>query len=451
MTGSSGCATRSTADAATSRPPTDYVFLGSLVLGAMDFLANSILKRLFARIDYRYDVNLRAERVTAGVAADSGRGRALVNSRRVHCACRACGQIQWRFRFMNAQSVFSPIDMRHNEATRRRCPHELPLRARVLRLASAAFAVCAALIALPAAAQYPNKPVKMVVPFIAGSSPDVLARMVGERLTAKLGQPVVIDNKGGAGGNVGAEFAAKQPADGYTLMLATSSHLVNPSLYSKVGYDPVRDFVPVALLIRMASLLVVPLDSPAKNVNELIALAKARPGQLNFGSGGNGSQAHLAGAMFKSTAGLDIVHVPYRGAPEIITSMLSGSTQLAFPTFSTTLPQVKAGKLRPLAVTGAARNPLLPEVPTLREAMPDGFDLAAWFGIWAPAGTPADIVKKLNADITAVLSDPEFRAKLAADGSEVFPGGTPDEFAGFVKSETAKWTKIVKDSGAKVE
>lgn len=320
-----------------------------------------------------------------------------------------------------------------------------------LRFIAAALAACALFTALPALAQYPNKPVKLIVPFIAGSSPDVLARNVSERLSMKLGQPTVIENRGGAGGNVGAEYAAKQPADGYTLMLATSSHLVNPSLYSKVGYDPVKDFVPVALLIRMPSLLVVPVDSPAKNVNELIALAKGKPGQLNYGSGGNGSQAHLAGAMFKSTAVIDIVHVPYRGAPEIITSMLSGQTQLAFPTFSTTLPQVKAGKLRALAVTSPRRNPLLPDVPTLLEAMPNGFELEAWFGIWVPAGTPTDIVKKLNADISAVMSDPEFRAKIASDGSEVAVVGTPDEFTGYVKSETAKWTKIVKDSGAKVE
>jgi tripartite-type tricarboxylate transporter receptor subunit TctC len=307
------------------------------------------------------------------------------------------------------------------------------------------------LIASPAFAQYPNKPVKLIVPFIAGSAPDVLARNVSERLSAKLGQPIVIENRGGAGGNVGAEFAAKQPADGYTLMLATSSHLVNPSLYGKVGYDPVKDFVPVVLLIRMPSLLIVPNDSPAKTVSELIALAKARPGQLNYGSGGNGSQAHLAGAMFKTAAGIDVVHVPYKGAPEIVASMLSGQTQLAFPTFSTALPQVKAGKLRGLAVTGAKRNPQLPEVPTLLESMPNGFDLEAWFGIWAPAGTPSDVVKRLNADVGAVLADPEFRAKLASDGSEVVTGGTADEFAGYVKSETAKWAKVVKDSGARIE
>jgi tripartite-type tricarboxylate transporter receptor subunit TctC len=321
-----------------------------------------------------------------------------------------------------------------------------------LKYGSFAFlAAVVALVAAPALAQYPNKPVRLVVPFIAGSAPDVLARNVGERLGARLGQAIVIENKGGAGGNVGAEFAAKQPADGYTLMLATSSHLVNPSLYGKVGYDPVKDFAPIALLIRMPSLLIVPNDSPAKSVAELIALAKARPGQMNYGSGGNGSQAHLAGAMFKTAAGIDVVHVPYKGAPEIVASMLSGQTQLAFPTFSTALPQVRAGKLRGLAVTSAKRNPQLPDVPTLLEAMPNGFDLEAWFGVWAPAGTPPDIVRKLNADIVAVLADPEFRAKLAADGSEVVTAGTPDDFSGYVKSETAKWARVVKESGARVE
>ncbi len=313
------------------------------------------------------------------------------------------------------------------------------------------FAMLAVTLAWPAAAQYPNKPVKLIVPFIAGSAPDVLARNVAERLGARLGQAVVIENRGGAGGNVGAEFAAKQPADGYTLMLATSSHLVNPILYGKVGYDPVKDFAPVALLIRMPSLMIVPNDSPAKTVGELIALAKSKPGQMNYGSGGNGSQAHLAGAMFKSSAGIDVVHVPYKGAPEIVASMLSGQTQVAFPTFSTALPQVKGGKLRGLAVTSAKRNPQLPEVPTLLESMPNGFDLEAWFGLWAPAGTPPDILKKLNADVLAVLSDPEFRAKLAADGSEVVLGGSPDEFSGYVRSETDKWARVVKESGAKVE
>jgi tripartite-type tricarboxylate transporter receptor subunit TctC len=325
------------------------------------------------------------------------------------------------------------------------------MRSNVVLACRALLAACLVLAAGGVAAQpYPNKPVKMVVPFIAGSAPDVLARNVSERLAARLGQPVIIDNRGGAGGNVGAEYMAKQPADGYTLMLATSSHLVNPMLYPKVGYDPIKDFAPVALLIRMPSLLIVPADS-VKTVGELITLAKTKPGQLNYGSGGNGSQAHLAGAMFKSASGIDVVHVPYKGAPEIVASMLSGQTQIAFPTFSTALPLVRAGKLRGLAVTGPKRNPQLPDVPTLIEAMPNGFDLEAWFGIWAPAGTPPEILRKLNADISAVLGEPEFRAKLAADGSEVVVGGSPDEFSGYVKTETAKWTKVVKDSGAKVE
>jgi tripartite-type tricarboxylate transporter receptor subunit TctC len=320
-----------------------------------------------------------------------------------------------------------------------------------LRTLAVLAGLAAAIVSPAAHAQYPNKPVKLVVPFIAGSAPDVLARSVADKLGARLGQAIVVENRGGAGGNVGAEFTAKQPNDGYTIMLATSSHLVNPSLYGKVAYDPVRDFAPVALLIRMPSLLIVPLDSPAKNVVELIALAKANPGKMNFGSGGNGSQAHLAGAMFKAAAGIDVVHVPYKGAPEIITSMLSGQTQLAFPTFSTALPQVRGGRLRGLAVTGAKRNPQLPDVPTLLESMPNGFDLEAWFGIWAPAGTPPDIVRRLNADIAAVLADPEFRAKLAADGSEVVTGGTPEEFAGYVKAETAKWARVVRESGAKID
>ena len=325
------------------------------------------------------------------------------------------------------------------------------MESRPMNLLKTLLASLMVMLAWPAAAQYPNKPVRLIVPFIAGSAPDVLARNVGERLGARLGQPVVIENRGGAGGNLGAEVAAKQPADGYTLMLATSSHLVNPILYGKVGYDPVKDFAPVALLIRMPSLMIVPNDSPAKSVVELIALAKATPGQMNYGSGGNGSQAHLAGAMFKASAGIDVVHVPYKGAPEIVASMLSGQTQIAFPTFSTALPQVKAGKLRGLAVTSAKRNPLLPEVPTLLESMPNGFDLEAWFGIWAPVGTPPDIIRKLNTDLTAVLADPEFRAKLATDGSEVVQGGSPDEFSGYVKSETVKWARVVKESGAKVE
>jgi tripartite-type tricarboxylate transporter receptor subunit TctC len=312
--------------------------------------------------------------------------------------------------------------------------------------------LCAALAVPFAMAQpYPSKPIKLVVPFIPGSAPDVLARNVAERLTPRLGQPIVIENRGGAGGNIGAEMAAKAPADGYTLLLATSSHVVNPALYRKVNYDPVRDFAPVALLITMPSLLVVPADSPAKTVTELVAIAKAKPGALNYGSGGPGSLAHLAGATFQKTAGIDVVHVPYKGAPEIVTSLLSGRSQFAFPTFSTALPQVKAGKLRALAVTSPRRNPQLPDVPTITEAMPPGFELEAWFGLWAPAGTPPEIIRRIGNEVDAILRDPEFRAKLASDGSDVAANGTPDAFAAYVKSEATKWTRVVRDSGATAE
>jgi tripartite-type tricarboxylate transporter receptor subunit TctC len=306
-----------------------------------------------------------------------------------------------------------------------------------------------ALAGMPlACAQYPVKPIRLVVPFIPGSAPDVLARNVAERLAPRLGQPIVIENRGGAGGNIGAEVAAKAPADGYTLLLATSSHVVNPALYRKVNYDPVRDFAPVSLLITMPSLLVVPADSPAKSVADLVALAKAKPGALNYGSGGPGSLAHLAGATFQKTAGIDVVHVPYKGAPEIVTSLLSGQSQFAFPTFSTALPQVKAGKLRALAVTSPRRNPQLPDVPTIDEAMPPGFELEAWFGLWAPAGTPPDALRRIAAEVDAILRDPEFRAKLAGDGSDVAANGTPEAFAAYVRDEAAKWRRVVKDSGA---
>jgi tripartite-type tricarboxylate transporter receptor subunit TctC len=303
---------------------------------------------------------------------------------------------------------------------------------------------------LPALAQYPTKPVKIVVPFIAGSAPDVLARAVGDKLAQRLGQPVVIENRPGAGGNIGAEALARMPPDGYALLLATSSHVVNPALYGRVGYDPVKDFVPVALLMKLPSLLVVPPDSPATTVGQLVALARAKPGQLNYGSGGAGSLAHLAGATFTAVAGIDVVHVPYKGAPEIITSLLSGQTQFGFPTFSTALPQVKAGKLKALGVTSAKRNPQLPEVPTMQEAMQPGFELEAWFGLWAPAGTPEAIVQRINADTAAALRDPALRAQLASDGSEVVTA-TPEEFATYVKTEIVKWSRIVKDSGARVD
>jgi tripartite-type tricarboxylate transporter receptor subunit TctC len=233
-------------------------------------------------------------------------------------------------------------------------------------------------------------------------------------------------------------------------MLATSSHASNPSLYRKVNYDPVKDFAGITLIARIAGLLVVPVDSPATSVRELIALAKAKPGALAFASGGNGSQAHFAGEMFKNAAGVDIMHVPYKGAPEIMTSLLSGQTAMGFPTLPTALPQVKAGKVRALAVTSVARNPKLPEIPTMREAMDNGFDLNAWFGVVAPAGVPSAIVTRLNAEIIRILSDPEVRDRLSADGSEIVTT-TPQEFSALIKADVAVWADIVKASGVKLD
>jgi tripartite-type tricarboxylate transporter receptor subunit TctC len=307
-----------------------------------------------------------------------------------------------------------------------------------------------ALIPALAGAQYPNRVIRMIVPYAPGTAADALARVAGDRLAAGLGQAVVIDNRPGAGANIGNEATAKAPNDGYTLMLATIDLASNPNMYRSVNYDPVRDFTAIAPLARIAGLLVVPADSPAKTVQELIALAKARPGTLNFASGGNGTQAHFGGVMFAQAAGIDVVHVPYRGAADMVGSLLSSQTAFAFPTFVTVLPLVQSGKLRALAVTSPARNPKLPNVPTMKEALPPGFELNAWFGIVGPAGMPADIVNRLNGETVKILTDPAMRERLEADGTKVFTG-TPAEFAALIKSDYARWGEIVKQTGIKVD
>lgn len=308
----------------------------------------------------------------------------------------------------------------------------------------------AVLAPLTAGAQYPNKPIKLIVPYPAGTAADVIARVVGDRMSAGLGQSVVVDNRPGAGGNIGAEAGARAPNDGYTLLLITIDHTSNPSLYKSVNYDPVRDFVGIATLARIPGLLVVPADSPAKSVLELVTLAKARPGGLNFASGGNGSQAHFGGEFFKQLAGVDIVHVPYKGGPDMVASLLSSQTALAFPTFITVFPHVQAGKMRALAVTSPTRNPRLPNVPTMKEAMPPGFELNAWFGIVGPSGMPADIVNRLGTEILKILNDPALRARLEADGTEVFANSS-DTFANLIRSDVARWADIVKKTGVRID
>ena len=321
------------------------------------------------------------------------------------------------------------------------------IRSGWLRRFFLALAMCVPLLA---SAQYPNKAIKMIVPYPAGTAADVMARIVGDRLAAALGQPFVIDNRPGAGGNIGAEAAAKSPNDGYTLMLATIDHASNPSLYRAAGYELTRDFVGIATVARIPGLLVVPAESPAKTVQELVALARAKPGGLNFASGGNGSQAHFGGDMFKQLAGIDIVHVPYRGGPDMVAAIISNQVGLAFPTFITVFPHVQSGKMRALAVTSPMRNPKLPNVPTMKEVMPPGFELNAWFGIVAPAGVSADVVNRLNAEVNKVLNDPAMRERMQADGTAVFTS-TPDEFAALIKNDVARWADIVKKTGIRVD
>lgn len=313
------------------------------------------------------------------------------------------------------------------------------------------IAFLAALLAAGAAqADYPEKPVRIVVPFIAGSAPDVAARQVAQRLTSGLGQQFIVDNKPGAAGNIGAEVASRAAPDGYTLMLMTSSHVLNRYLYARVNYDAVKDFTPVTMITRIPSLMVVPPASPAKSVLEFVALAKSMPGKLNYGSGGVGSLAHLSGEAFRFAAGVDYIHVPYKGAPDIVLALLSEQIQVGFPTMPTAVRPAKQGALRPLAVTSPKRSKVLPEVPTLTEAMPGGFDLDAWLALAAPAGTPPAIVTRLHATLVEGLKDQAFRDALDGDGSEIVLN-SPAEFATLMQGEAAKWQALIKSVGVKLE
>lgn len=308
----------------------------------------------------------------------------------------------------------------------------------------------ACVLPVVAHAQYPNKLIRIIVPFLPGAPPDLLARAVGDRLAVNLGQPVIVENRPGAGSNIGAEALVKAPNDGYTLMLAAVFHASNPSLYQRVNYDPVKDFAPISLVARIPALLVVHVDSSARTVQDLIALAKARPGALTYASGSNGSQAHFAGELFKRDAGIEILHVPYKGSPELVASLLGKHTSLGFPVLAAALPHVQSGKLRALAVTSAKRHTKLPDVPTMREAMSPGFELDAWFGIVAPAGVPPDIVTRLNVEIVKILRDPAVRDRLTADGTAVVTS-TPEELAALIKNDVAEWADIVKQTGVKID
>jgi tripartite-type tricarboxylate transporter receptor subunit TctC len=288
-----------------------------------------------------------------------------------------------------------------------------------------------------------------VVPFPPGGPLDAPGRLFAPHQNERWGQSGVVENKPGAGGNIGADFVAKSPPDGYTVVMgALSTHAVNPSLYARMPYDAQKDFAPITLIAITPNVLVVNPDLPVHSVKELVAYAKAHPGKLSFGSGSNGSAGHLAGELFKVDAGIDMVHVPYKGAAPATQALLAGDTQLMFDNLANAMAQVKAGKLRALAVTTAKRSALAPELPTMAEAGLSGFDISTWYGLLAPAGTPADVVRKWNADVTRILSSPDMRERLAAQGAEAAPG-SPAEFAQFIGSELARYARIVKASGAK--
>ena len=299
------------------------------------------------------------------------------------------------------------------------------------------------------AQNFPNKPIKLIVPAIAGSAVDVLARSIAERLTAGLGQSVVIDNKPGAASNIGLEAIAKAAPDGYTIGLGTSAMASNPYLYSKVPYDPVNDFTPVNLMFAMPHALIVKADSPLNSVADLLRMLKAGPGKYNYASGGNGSGAHLCAELFKSMSATDVVHVPYRGAPEIVTAVIGGSVLFGFPTLATAVPLVKSGKLRAIGVTGPKRNPALADVPSVSETIA-GFEIVSWFAIVAPAKVPLDLVRSIDMEIQKALSDQAFRDRIVADGTEIVGIGH-QEFPARLRSDLQKFKKVVELSGAKVD
>jgi tripartite-type tricarboxylate transporter receptor subunit TctC len=298
---------------------------------------------------------------------------------------------------------------------------------------------------------YPSKPVRLIVPFAAGGGNDAVARLVGKRLADSLGQPVLVDNRPGAGGVVGAELAAKSAPDGYTLFLGgVGSHAINPNLHRKLPYDPVRDFAPVALLAQAPLVLVVHPSVPARDIAEFIAYARANPGRLNFASNGNGSSSQLAAVMFDTMAGVDMVHVPYKGLSPALADLLSGQVQLMFSSVVAILPHIKAGKLRGLATTGAKRLASLPELPTIAESGLPGYEASSWYGILAPAGTPRDIVARLNAELGKALDQPEVRASLIAEGAEP-AGGSPEAFAAHIRSEMERLGKLIRDANIRLE
>ena len=324
------------------------------------------------------------------------------------------------------------------------------MRSGLLRLG--ATLVLALAVAGPVAAQgYPAKPIRLVAPSTPGDAPDVIARMVADKLSIALGQQVVVENRPGAGGVVGSEIVAKALPDGYTLIMGNAgSHGINAAVYSKLPYDIQRDFAPVSQIAIAPNIFVVNPDIPAKSIPEFVAYAKARPGQLAYASGGNGSSAHMSMELLKSMAGIELIHVPYKGSSPALTDVMAGQVAVMSVNMPPAVPLVKAGKLRALAVTTRTRSPLMPEVPTVAESGLPGYETVAWFGVLAPAGTPKEIVNRLSVEIAKIARSPEMRERLVSLGAEPV-GGTPDEFAAVIARDIAKWTALAKSVGIKVD
>jgi tripartite-type tricarboxylate transporter receptor subunit TctC len=331
-------------------------------------------------------------------------------------------------------------------------PDRLAEARQILKQAIVVVALAVSLApALAAAQAWPGKPLKLVVPFTAGGSTDTVARIVAEKLTTRLGQPVIVENKAGAGGAIGSDFVAKSRADGYTMLVGTSSTIaIAPHVYTKLPYEPTRDFAPVVLLGTADVMIVVNSNVPVRSIRELLAYAKANPGKLTFASAGNGSISHLLGEYFKSMAGVDMLHVPYKGDAQMVTDLMGGQVNMAFGTAVGFLPHLKTGRVVALAVTNPKRSTTQTQLPTVSEAGVPGYEAVQWFGIAVPAGTPKEIIQRLNSEIRAILALPEVRARFTELGFDVV-GDTPEEFAEFLRSENAKWKKIADIAGTKLD
>ena len=309
-------------------------------------------------------------------------------------------------------------------------------------------------LALPAAVSaqaWPVKPIRWISPFAPGGGADITSRVIAQKLGAALNQQILVDNRGGAGGNIGVDIAAKSPPDGYTVVLGTIGPIaINVSLYKKLPFDPVKDLLPVTQAANALNVLVVHPSLPAKTVKQVIAIAKARPGELSFGSSGPGATDHLAGELFKTLTGVNMVHVPYKGGAPAMLDLMSGQVQTVFSTVSTAIGAIKGGRVRAIAMTGDKRFELMPELPTIAEAGVPGFEVRNWYGVFVPAGTPKEIVARLNGELVKILQMPDVKAKLLESGIEVLHS-TPEQFAAYIQSETRRWAKVVKDSGARAE